>query len=374
MTNLINSEDLKELLIKNLPARIKAGNEKYNSNINEFSSNDALKNCRFINFNSKERISIMVFDMDKYSNTTALEYFKDIDGFLYYIYEIVGLEPTYICQTTKGFQFGYHLKNHIFTHQKKALEYLKAIKQAITLKGQLDARASNRLYRVWRNPLKHEYYYSEQINYELKDFKHLLPKRDFSKSKKINNQFIQKNLEKGNRNDGLFRNGMRYAKNQTELSINNIYEFLSQINSNILEPLDDEEVLKISNSVFNYWQNNLINKNFGVVEKEKDINDGAMELPKISGLSYAEYLEETKQRQALSAKRTVEIRDKEKNKEQLKTARENYISKKYEEYEKKIKKALEEFKKKNWKINVLSISKYTGIDRRAVKKLNVWSM
>lgn len=369
MTQINNAEDLKELLIKNLPSQIKGGNDKETGNIVKVNSNIALESFKFINFNSKEQISILVFDMDKYGDITALEHFKDIEGFLYYIVEIIGLEPTYICQTQKGFQFGYHLKNHIFTHQKNVVKYARAIKQTITKKALLDAKASNRLYGVWRNPLKHKFYYSEQLNYELGDFKHLLPKRDFSKYKRRKDSFIKTDLEEGNRNDGLFRNGMRYAKNQTNLSTDELFDFLSNINNQIQEPLKDEEVLKISNSVYHYWENNLINKSFGEITTTKNIDKGAMNFPKISGLEYVEYLEETKQRQKLSAKRTLEIRDKEKNKKQLKQAKQDYISKKYKFYENTIAKAIEDFKSENKKSTVSSISKYTGIDRRAVKKV-----
>ncbi|MCG3666104.1 primase C-terminal domain-containing protein [Aliarcobacter butzleri] len=370
MTKINNTEDLKELLIKNLPSQIKGGNGKDTANNRkEQDTSYVLDNCPFINFNSDKMISMLIFDIDTYRNTTALEHFKDIDGFLYYIYEIVGLEPTYICQTTRGFHFGFHLKNWVFSHQKNVVKYVRAIKETITTKALLDKNASNRLNGVWRNPLLHPYYYSQQINYELGDFKHLLPKKDFSRYKVRKNNFVKINLEEGNRNDGLFRNGMRYAKSSINLSTNELFDFLSNINSQIQEPLKYEEVLKISNSVYHYWENNLINKNFGEIITTKNIDKGAMNFPKISGLEYEEYLEETKQRQKLSVKRTLELRDKEKNKEQLKQVREDYISKKYSEYKKMIKKAIEDFKSENKKITVLSISKYTGIDRRAVKKI-----
>jgi hypothetical protein len=57
-------EELKELLIKNLPSKIKAGNEKHLSNVTEYKTIIALNKCKFINFNTSERISFMVFDID----------------------------------------------------------------------------------------------------------------------------------------------------------------------------------------------------------------------------------------------------------------------------------------------------------------------
>ena len=72
------NEELKELLIKNLPTKIKAGNEKHLSNIYEYQTVKALDKCKFINFNSYKQISFMVFDIDKYEDKTAKEYFKNI--------------------------------------------------------------------------------------------------------------------------------------------------------------------------------------------------------------------------------------------------------------------------------------------------------
>lgn len=74
--NFNDTEEFIEVLIKNLPPKIKAGNEKDTANINEMDTIEALKNCKFMNFNSKERISFMVFDIDTMENITAKQYFK----------------------------------------------------------------------------------------------------------------------------------------------------------------------------------------------------------------------------------------------------------------------------------------------------------
>ena len=114
-------EELREVLIKNLPSKIKAGNEKHLSNVVEYKTIIALNKCKFINFNTKERISFLVFDIDKFEDKTAKEHFKNINGLYDFISEKIGLEPTYILETQKGFHFAYHLKNHIYTNQKKLL-------------------------------------------------------------------------------------------------------------------------------------------------------------------------------------------------------------------------------------------------------------
>lgn len=369
----IDENELRELLIKNLPNQIKGGTEKENSNIKSFPTSHALKECKFINFNTKERISFMVFDIDSYEDKSALDYFKNINNFLEYIVQIIGLEPTFITQTKKGFHFAYHLKNHIFTHQKNALEYLKTIKESITQKTNSDLSASHRLNGVWRNPLKHTHYYSHQINYELNDFKNLLPKqrKKYDSKKSTSKLFIQKDLEVGERNRGLFYNGMRYAKFEESVTVENIYQFLQSINLELDEPLEEDEVLKISESVFKYKINNKIDDKFGKVDSQKkDINNGIMEFEKMSNLSYEEYQQETKRRQSLAAKRTCEVRDQSKNKEQLKKVREQYINKKYLENEIKIRDAINYYITNNEKINVSKIAKLCNLDRRTVKKFH----
>jgi hypothetical protein len=52
-----------------------------------------------------------------------------------------------------------------------------------------------------------------------------------------------------------------------------------------------------------------------------------MEFPKMRNLPYSEYLAETKTRQKLSALRTVNVRNKEKNKNQLLEAKQIHIIK-----------------------------------------------
>ena len=93
-----------------------------------------------------------------------------------------------------------------------------------------------------------------------------------------------------------------------------------------------------------------------------------MEFPKMRNLPYSEYLAETKTRQKLSALRTVNIRDKEKNKNQLLEAKQNHIIKLQEKKELKVQDAIIELQNLNVKVSISSISKLTGIDRKTVKK------
>lgn len=367
--NITLNDELLELFIKNSPARFRAGNEKHLANIKTYPAKVALNRCKFININTDERISFMVFDIDSFGGMTAREYFKNINGFLAYIIEKIEIYPTYILRTDKGFHFAYHLKNHVFTDKPKSVDYLITIKKEIAKRLGCDEIASHRLYGVWRNPLLHDFYYMGHINYELKDFKHLLPereKRTLSSAPKI--KVDQSLLEAGNRNNQLFRYAMKYAKGQTSLNIQRIYDFLVQTNQQSDQPLPDKELHSIASSVYKYWEEEKIR--FGTLcNKDKNINEGIMEFPKITVyMEPDEYQQEVRRRRQLSAQRTNEIKDKEQAKRQLAQARESSAQKRLENNERKIYLALEQLQNQEAKITVSAISRIAGIDRRTVKK------
>ncbi|WP_151951744.1 primase C-terminal domain-containing protein [Aliarcobacter butzleri] len=362
-------EQLKELLLKNLPKKIKSGNEKHLSNIYQYQTIKSLNEHMFINFNSKEQISFLIFDIDKYEDKTAKEYFKNIYNFLNYIIDNIGLEPTFVTETNKGFHFAYHLKNHIFTKQRKALKYVMDIKVAITRLLKCDEIASHRLYGVWRNPLLHNFYFSQKINYELDDFKKYIPKSEFTNTPlKLKVKVDENELIEGQRNKTLFKYAMKYAKSKTALSKDDILNFLIEINNTKKVGLSMSELNQISNSVFKYWQNGKIL--FGTIKNEnvKIVNEGIMEFEKMKNLSYDEYLQETKQRQQKSATRTLKIRDKEKNKKQLLEAKQDYISKLQREKETLVINAILQLQEQKLKVNIASISRVAKIDRRTAKK------
>lgn len=361
--------DLTEVLIKNLPARIKAGNDKESANINELQTIVALKTCKFINFNSKDRISFMVFDIDTMENVTAKEYFKNNIGLYNYIMERIGIAPTYIIETTKGFHFAYHLKNHVFTKQQKALNYLNLIKIGITKTLNCDIRASHRLNGVWRNPLLHTLFYSFGINYELSDFKKfIIPKTVKVKKTYTNFKFniSDEDLKEGSRNITLFNTALKFAFSKRDSSIEEIYSFINNINISRNVNLDSREIKRICLSAFNYREGGEYKDNSSYVDR--NINVGIMEFPKMRNLSREEYDLETQRRQKLSAIRTVNLRDKEKNKEQLLEAKKHYIFRKQEENYKRVLAIVSEYEKKGKKINFSKIGELCKLDRKTVKK------
>ncbi|MDN5130430.1 replication initiation protein [Aliarcobacter butzleri] len=367
--NFNDIEEFIEVLIKNLPAKIKAGNEKKKANIDELKTIDALNTCKFINFNSKERISFMVFDIDTMENMTAKQYFKDIRGIYAYIMEKIELAPTYILETEKGFHFAYHLKNHIFTHQQKALNYLTLIKRGITQILNCDERASHRLNGVWRNPLLHSCFYSSCLNYELVDFKKFIAPKIVKVKKTYTNfkfNIKDKDLQKGSRNTTLFNTALKFAFSKENSSIEDIYTFINNINISRNVGLCDKEISTICWSAYNYRERGDYKDNSSY--EDRNINTGIMEFPKMRNLPYSEYVAETKSRQKLSALRTASIRDKEKNKNQLLEAKQNYISELQNKKRIEVLNTVLILQNLNEKITVSAISRMTGIDRKTVKK------
>jgi len=361
-----DNDALLMLLLRSLPTKIKAGNEKHLSNIRTYPTVVALKTCKFINFNSKDKISMMIFDIDEFRDKTALEYFKNIKGFLEYIIEKIGCEPTYVLETQKGFHFAYHLKNHVFMHQPKAVTYLQNIKKAIGEILGCDPIASNRLNGVWRNPLLHTSYFSEQINYKLADFKIFLPshqknRRNTSTKVKIN----ETQLTEGNRNAYLFECAMRHAKGFLLLTTEEILIFLEETNRRCEVPLASQELPSIARSVYKYWSQGKIR--FGDIIKN-NINEGIMEFEKMANLSFDEYQKETKRRQRLSALRTNELKNKDNIDGQLAQAREASSIKREAAAKRKIQKAINFLNQESIKVTITSISKITELDRKTVKK------
>ncbi len=360
------TEQFKELFIKNMPSQIKGGNEKHLSNINIFPTIQALKSCKFINFNTKERVSFMVFDIDKIGKKSAIDYFKTIDNFFEYLSTRIGYEPTYILMTDNGFHFAYHLKNHVYTSQEKSLKYLIDIKRTISEILKCDDIASNRLNGVWRNPFLHKYYYSECINYELSDFEDLLQVNQKKCEKGIfsHNKINYNEIQKGNRNIKLFEAAMRFSKGKYNLTIDDICNYISNINCNFLDSLENSELHQISKSTYSYWRRNSIK--FGSIQNNENLNIGIMGFKKMKNLSYFQYMEETKRRQSLAAHRTNSIK---KNKrESIMSAKNIYINMQKDINKKIVQESIHYSTNLNQKITVSSISRITKLNRRTVKK------
>jgi hypothetical protein len=319
-------EELKSLLIPNLPALINAGNEKTKANFEEFKAYNALKCKKFISFNSIERISWMIFDIDKVGDSTALEYYGNIKNLLSVITEKLGFEPTYILQTEKGFHFAFHLKNHVFYKNKNSMKYLKAIKAEIIELLGCDKNASVRNRGIYRNPLTHIFYFSQNYNFELKAFRHLLKndKPIIKRTETAQKTILSTNIDisMGNRNNALWRYAMSYAKGLKDIQREYIYKAIEEINNTLEEKLQEIELQSIANSAYGYTirDENLFPPLS--TKKRENVNYGAMSFQKIKGLSPKEYEQEVKSRRQMSAIRT----NKNLTEEQKMTRRERALS------------------------------------------------
>jgi hypothetical protein len=365
MTILQNTIDdigsLKELLIKNLPPKINASNEKAAFKSPLMATVIGL-NYDFISFNSPDKISFLMFDIDYKDDMTAKEFYGSIDNLLESITYKLGTEPTYILETTKGYQFGYHLKNWVFTKQIKSFEYLKAIKNSIIDNLGCDSVASSRNYAIFRNPLKHNFYYSGCINYELSEFKHLLTARRSSRPVGVSSvPVVADNIITGNRNNKLFELGMRWAKNKDNLTSCDIAIYLQTLNNSILDiPLPTNEIDGISRSIFKYWSSDTIR--FGTATICE--NAGIMGFEKISNVNRLEYERIVKERQRLSAIRTNSLKSNSQKSEAIEKARQ----KRSENIKAKISEALAQCEKDNIKPRIAVIARLAGIDRTTVRK------
>lgn len=364
MTKLLNKDEnpFREFLVSNLPPKIKSGTSKENSNIYLNKTILALKKDKYINFNSLDRISLMIFDIDKMGGKTAKEYFKNIEGLLDFIMDKIGFEPTYILETDKGFHFAFGLMNHVFTKNKKATALLRAIKIALTKLLGCDEAASHRLSGVWRNPLIHPYYFSEKFNYELKDFFQFLPK--FTSHENRGTSCIDINginFQEGERNKKMFSVALAYANSQVKLTLEDLVAFLSNLNKEKGVGLEEPEIRSCATSAFKYWTE-------GRIKLKKPKSGGAMEFEKIKNLGKEEYFAEVKRRQRLSAERTNAKRDKSKLKASSQRASQVRTEKLKKENMEKIRSAISSLEKKGIKLTFLSISIESGLNRITVSK------
>lgn len=360
MKSIKRQKEFLKLLLHNLPPLVDGGNEKHSVHFQQnrnLKTRYALARRKFISFNSEQRISLIIFDIDYIAGRNAVDIF-DLNEMVHYIYGGIGMVPTYVCQTTKGYQFGFHLKNHIYTHQQKAVEFLKAIKVSVTKALDCDVAGSHRLTGVWRNPLRHRFWYSQELGYELKQFSHLFEKKQKHIEKPV--IAIESNssnwakipvtaLVDGQRHSKLFLMAVTFAFNAESLLYEQLLDYLKSQNSYACPPLAEIEIIAMAKNVYKKKIDGILYLSKRYV---KDVNIGVMEFQKMKGLTLEEYEAETKRRQSLSAERTNQIR-RQKNAEVIL---------------KKIQKALNTLISLEKQITILGIAKLTGLSRNTIKK------
>lgn len=261
-----NEEYLFTLLLKNLPSKIHCSNNKSGSYTKApVSTHIALKNNSFIEFNSKTRITIIVFDKDIHENKTALEFFDDIPTFNEWLIDLNILTPTYICQTTKGFQFAYVVNGFLRVqanyHPKNSPEYyLNDIKKRYIRYLSLDEIASSRSQGIFRNPIKHKYIAYPNKIYDLNDlnevFKDMKFEDDFRSYKSTYKPISKYQKITSERNNSIFKLCCRefaYSKPTQK----QIFSFANTINkNNCYESLPISEIKSITVSIYKRCQEN----------------------------------------------------------------------------------------------------------------------
>ena len=198
--------------------------------------------------------------------------------------------------------------------------------------------------------------------------KFIIPKTVKVRKTYINFKFNikEEDLQKGTRNITLFNTALKFAFSRENSSIEDIYTFINNINISRNVGLCDKEISTICWSAYNYRERGDYKDNSSY--EDRNINTGIMEFPKMRNLPYSEYVAETKSRQKLSALRTASIRDKEKNKNQLLEAKQNYIIELQNKKRIEVLNTVLILQNLNEKITISAISRMTGIDRKTVKK------
>jgi len=332
----------------------------------EAPAREAIQKGNFLYYN-KKLTTELIFDIDDIKGLVIW----DLDWIYKTFYEKFNIPLTWICKTDKGVQFCISL-NTFYKLSKKQLKVLKDFKQYIIDNWALiDPAGSKRLKGWWRNPLKKEFrFYGNRITFnEILDFlkrNNLTIQQQFKadiRKKQIRQtenslhtkiRFTIGEPVKGNRNNWIFYNLML---NTNSKNLDTIIALAKELNKRIKEQLEDKELLKIANNVWNY---NKKDKNYIYSNSKKaNWNIGSMGFEKISNLPYEEYIKEVKRRQKMAGKEKAEIGTK-----NLIQA----VNKKAQEAKEKVYKAIEQLKKENKRISALAITKISGVSRNTATK------
>ncbi len=255
---------LNDLMINALPSNMWGANVKPKDIENKYHSffkptEEALHN-KFIRYGTKNTVNVLMFDDDTASTS-------DLSTYREYLLSTILIEPTYIIETDKGFQFGFILDTPIYKNANNDLyEIAKGIKAVATNAIDGDVAGSHRLIGIWRNPLVHPHTFNDKTFsiYELakhfevmKAVKVSRPTIKTNTYKKSNlkmksNDAIELGFTNGNRNNFLFNMGIKILFNNRTLSDDALLNELNQINSSHSNSVDGSEVNIISNSVMKY--------------------------------------------------------------------------------------------------------------------------
>jgi len=270
---------------------------------------EAIESFSWVRYNHAW-LNVLIFDID-YPISLREAYNLSL--------EKIGLEPTWISETTKGVHIAYALTNMVRFDWKPTINLARHIKASVTKELSADDKGSHRLSGFWRNPLMHNYYASLKT-YSLEDFYPVSNKYD-RHIKKINiQQQFNKDVVKrqikynntyfkhGNRNNTLWYTAMQHTNpamtdDEIESIVLSLHHSYTQHQTGIA--LDDVEVATIARSVVKYNHNNANFVNKGSYLEKSHWNIGAMHLPPMRNLTRDEYVQETTKRKAAAAQYTA---------------------------------------------------------------------
>jgi len=278
----VQLSELEHTLLKNAPQTIRGGQDKqvYGT---QHKTLHALKKFNYIHFNTQDRLDWLIFDLDIIP--AQVKNIDDMRSYISFVWELE--EPTYILKTDKGYHIAYLLEWGVLTKENpKALIKYEHIRNAIGQIMQMDTNA-RRSHGIWRNPLKHEHYYSG-IEYSLDDliFEHkdlVNPNhpdyyqraeqkalneivRDKTKSLNDQNKFTvkllmakvlrstvnEKIIANGFRKSTIFQLVMLSAKKKDSVTEQELLDIANKYNYFTIEPLSQAELRNIAKSVQKY--------------------------------------------------------------------------------------------------------------------------
>jgi hypothetical protein len=375
--------NVEELLIKNLPTLVRGGLRKVIKSKAKYPSYWAVDKLNFIQYNTKQRVSLIMLDFDRISDTETIKDRYPTPQLFHEYFLSDYLECNIITETNKGYQALIVLNSHLTASFKKSWYFYKAIKRGLmeTI-PYIDHIASSRNTGIMRNPLKHNHLVlslEPSSLEELRDFGEIMrtdliradtvkqaklrTKREQKQANKDFSSSIKPTLKKillnedlgvleGQRKAILFQLGMIKAKPLPYSLVNSLLSsYLYQVNNRYMTPpMPQEELNDIISSVLGYHSSNEIYvKNPLDYKSQKEWNK--------------DYYQKNR--------KTI------KTKEQLKMSRTDHI-KKVHEQRKEISKAriimllesssANDYKKKNGKWNSTTIAKFLKMDVRTVRK------
>lgn len=238
--------------------------ESFNPNITK-PINEALHD-EWLHYGCRNATRFLIVDIDHCK--MSLQTFKD------YVFSKIGIMPSWIRPTTKGFHIGFILNSPVFAFDSKNVTILNNIKKILINLLDGDATATNKFYGFYRNPLTHKDTLINNRTFTLSQLSKLFKIRyqdqySLFESKKetiiryqktitpklnLNiklptikqgktTEVIEKGFKEGNRNNYLLAVGFKIVY-EDRSKANNLFSLLNEINHSFdhVEPLNKNAV------------------------------------------------------------------------------------------------------------------------------------